>query len=385
MRPPSVYANPVCPAADSCDLLGLLHGPHRTGCRLVMILLSQQGFAASQIAGLLGYDPSTVRRWIHRYQRHGTTGAGRPVPQRPTTPWQPQAHQADPAAAGPAQGLDHRPAPSAAGPPRHLAADPAQARARGRLLAAAPPGCQGRPRPRPDHRRPQAADPRPAHWRGGAGRGRDPHQSAALGPLDLDRPRAAPADHDPGTNRRRTIFGSVDLRTGRFLYEVTRKAISASFTGFCEHLLAAYPAAPVVAVVCDNVIIHRSKIVQRWLKTHPRVRVLHGALQPPRQSGRAHLGHAQGVAGQQPHLDHPGPRPPGPRLLPRSQPGAAAGDRRTPQLTLDTRELPATLQASRLERRGARASSQLEQRCDGETVRTGGAACRRSAPVCPCW
>jgi hypothetical protein len=65
MRPPSVYANPVCPAADSCDLLGLLHGPHRTGCRLVMILLSQQGFAAAQIAGLLGYDPSTVRRWIH--------------------------------------------------------------------------------------------------------------------------------------------------------------------------------------------------------------------------------------------------------------------------------------------------------------------------------
>src|SRR4030095_8993556 len=84
MRPPSVYANPVCPAADSCDLLGLLHGPHRTGCRLVMILLSQQGFAAAQIAGLLGYDPSTVRRWIHRYQRHGTTGlADRPRSGRP--------------------------------------------------------------------------------------------------------------------------------------------------------------------------------------------------------------------------------------------------------------------------------------------------------------
>ena len=84
MRPPSVYANPVCPAADSCDLLGLLHGPHRTGCRLVMILLSQQGFAAAQIAGLLGYDPSTVRRWIQRYQRHGTTGlADRPRSGRP--------------------------------------------------------------------------------------------------------------------------------------------------------------------------------------------------------------------------------------------------------------------------------------------------------------
>jgi hypothetical protein len=45
----------------------------------------------------------------------------------------------------------------------------------------------------------------------------------------------------PGKNRRRTIFGAVDLRTGRFLYQVTRKAISATFTAFCEHLLAASP------------------------------------------------------------------------------------------------------------------------------------------------
>jgi hypothetical protein len=66
MRPPSVYAKRSCPAGDACDLLGLLHGPHRVGCRLVMILLSQHGWSAAQIAGLLGCDPSTVRRWIHR-------------------------------------------------------------------------------------------------------------------------------------------------------------------------------------------------------------------------------------------------------------------------------------------------------------------------------
>ena len=115
-----MYANLFCPAADPCDLLRLLHGPYRTACRLVMILLSQQGLSAAQIAGLLGYDPSTT----------------------------------------------------------------------------------------------------------------------------------------PGKNRRRTIFGAVDLASGRFLYQVTHKAISVSFTAFCEQLLAAYPAAPLVAVVCDNVIIH---------------------------------------------------------------------------------------------------------------------------------
>jgi hypothetical protein len=43
----------------------------------------------------------------------------------------------------------------------------------------------------------------------------------------------------------------------------------------------AYPTAPVVAVVCDNVIIHRSKLVQAWLAAHPRMRVLHGARYSP--------------------------------------------------------------------------------------------------------
>jgi transposase len=85
----------------------------------------------------------------------------------------------------------------------------------------------------------------------------------------------------PGKNRRRTIFGAVDLHTGRFLYQVARKAVSASFIAFCEQLQAAYPDAPAVAVVCDNVIIHRSKIVQRWLASHPRVVVLHGARYSP--------------------------------------------------------------------------------------------------------
>jgi transposase len=103
-----------------------------------------------------------------------------------------------------------------------------------------------------------------------------------LGPLHLDRPRAAAADHDPGKNRRRTIFGAIDLAaSGRFHYQVTRKAISATFTAFCQQLLAAYPTAPLVAVVCDNVIIHRSQLVQRWLATHPRIVVLHGARYSP--------------------------------------------------------------------------------------------------------
>lgn len=67
-----------------CDLLRLLHGPHRTGLRLVMILLSQQGWTAVTVAELLGCDPRTVRRWVHRSNAHGPNAlADRPRSGRP--------------------------------------------------------------------------------------------------------------------------------------------------------------------------------------------------------------------------------------------------------------------------------------------------------------
>jgi transposase len=62
---------------------------------------------------------------------------------------------------------------------------------------------------------------------------------------------------------------------------VARKAVSATFAQFLAQLADAYPTAPLVAMVCDNVIIHRSKLVQAWLAANPRVRVLHGARYRP--------------------------------------------------------------------------------------------------------
>ncbi len=68
----------------------------------------------------------------------------------------------------------------------------------------------------------------------------------------------------------------------------------------------------------------------------------------PRQPGRADLGRAQGVAGQQPDPDHPRPCPPGARLLPPAQPRADADHRRAAQLTVAARGLRAELQGGRL-------------------------------------
>jgi transposase len=246
-----------------------------------MILLSQQGWPAADISSLLGCDPRTVRRWVHRYNQAGVHGLGDlPRPGRPRLGSR-RLHQRI----------------------LRLLAQP-RAWTIPKLWSQL-----GRPAIslRTLHRRVREV----ACWRRPrlVAKG-DPHRDQVLADLhqqleDLPAGAVVLAEDEthlhllpwvrstwiargqrqqvmtPGTNRRRTIFGAVDLHTGRWLYLVARKAVSASFTAFCEQLLAAYPAAPVVAVVCDNVIIHRSKLVQRWLVAHPRLQVLHGARYSP--------------------------------------------------------------------------------------------------------
>jgi hypothetical protein len=50
---------------------------------------------------------------------------------------------------------------------------------------------------------------------------------------------------------------------------------------FMEYVLAGYPTAPVVVLVLVNVLIHRSKLVQAWLRAHPRMQLLYGARYSP--------------------------------------------------------------------------------------------------------
>jgi transposase len=49
-----------------------------------MILLSQQHWTPTSVAELLGCDPRTTRRWVHRYNQEGAGGlADRPRVGRP--------------------------------------------------------------------------------------------------------------------------------------------------------------------------------------------------------------------------------------------------------------------------------------------------------------
>jgi transposase len=85
----------------------------------------------------------------------------------------------------------------------------------------------------------------------------------------------------PGKNQQRSIFGAIELATGRWLYHVAERATSPAFIEFLEQIVDAYPAAPVIAIVLDNVGTHSTRAVERWLAAHARVRLLYGARYSP--------------------------------------------------------------------------------------------------------
>ena len=281
MRPPSVYANPTCPAGCPCEVARLLHGPHRVAGRLVMILLSQQRWPPASIAELLGTDPATVRRWIHRYNAHGVAGlADRPRGGRPRLS-SPRLGQrilrllTEPTAWTVPRLYQRLGRPAMSLRTLHRRVREVAAWRRPRLVARGDPDRQQvlaelrrRISGLPDGAVVLAEDETHVNllpWVRATWIARGARQQVMT----------------PGKNRRRTIFGAIDLAGGQWFYQVTRKAVSVSFTAFCEQLAAAYPAAPLVAVICDNTIIHRSQIVQRWLAAHPRLVVWHGARYSP--------------------------------------------------------------------------------------------------------
>ena len=282
MRPAHVFAKPTSDDAE-LEIVALLQGPWRFALRLVMIWLSLRGLTASEIAALFEYDPRTVRRWINRYNKAGVAG------------------------------LDDR---SRSGAPRlgsaglgrrirMLLRQPRAWTVKGLRRALGYPAMSlatlaRRVREEASWRRPRLV-----------AKG-DPNEAAVLAALHREiaaLPEAAVilAEDEshinllpwlrstwivrgerqevmtPGKNQKRSIFGAIELATGRWLYHIAERATSAAFIEFLEHILDAYPAAPVIAIVLDNVSTHSSRAVERWLAAddHARVRLLYGARYSP--------------------------------------------------------------------------------------------------------
>jgi hypothetical protein len=278
MRPASVFAS-----SQPCQIEQLqdrLRGPWREALRAVMVVLSLRGLAPAEIAVLLECHPSTVRRWIGRFNAGGVAGlADRPRCGRPRAGGRRLTRRI--------AALLEQPGPWTV--PRLW-----------RYL--------GRPAlsPRTLYRRVRLV----AVWRRPklAARGDPWHDQAVAAIMArlLELPRRAvvlaedethlnllphvraswtrrglrPQVRTPGKNRQVTVYGALEVTTGQWAYRLGRRC-AADFITFLDQLLRAFPRAPAIVVICDNDTIHDARKVTDWLQDHPRLELLYGARYSP--------------------------------------------------------------------------------------------------------
>ena len=100
-------------------------------------------------------------------------------------------------------------------------------------------------------------------------------------------PRGArPQVLTPGKNRKVTVLGALEVSTGAWVYRLGRRC-AADFIALLDQVLAAFPQAPAVVVICDNDSIQHARKVTAYLDKHPRLELLYGArYSPPGSTGR---------------------------------------------------------------------------------------------------
>ncbi|WP_317617849.1 IS630 family transposase [Streptomyces sp. SDr-06] len=278
MRPSTVYANA---SATECQRLrGLLRGRWRPAARAVMVLLSLHGLSPAQIAALMEYDPATVRRWIGRFNTAGVAGladhprsgrprlGGRRLPARIAAllarpwPWtvrrlhrylgRPQISHRTLYRRLRQVAVWRRPKLIARGDPARDAVTTA-VRRRAAVL--------------PDGAKIFTADETHVHLL--------PHVHARW-----TLPGYRPEVPTPGKNRQITVYGALEVTTGAFFYRLGHRC-AADFLLLLQQLLAAYPDAPAIAVICDNDQIHHARTVRDFLAAHPGTHLWFGARYSP--------------------------------------------------------------------------------------------------------
>ncbi len=278
MRPVSVFANG--PGTEIEQLRAELQGRWRQAARAVMVLLSLHGLPPAKIAELLDCHPATVRRWISRFNSEGLAGlADRPRSGRPRLG---ACRLASRIAA-----LLERPGPWTLPQIRRYLGWPQVSMRtlyrRVRLVAI--------------WRRPKLTargDPDHDHVVAGivARLLELPRRSVVLAEDEthlnlLPHVRASwtlrgarPQVLTPGTNRKVTVLGAIEMSTGAWVYRLGRRC-AADFIALLDQLLRAFPSAPVIVVICDNDSIHHARKVTAYLEKHPRLELLYGARYSP--------------------------------------------------------------------------------------------------------
>src|SRR4029077_13499093 len=85
---------------------------------------------------------------------------------------------------------------------------------------------------------------------------------------------ARPQIPTPGTNRQVTVFGAIEVTTGRWVYRLGRRC-AADFIALPAQVLRAFPRAPVLVMICDNDSSCHARTVTAYLDKHPRLELLY--------------------------------------------------------------------------------------------------------------
>lgn len=258
----------------------------RVSERMHAVLLSSRGYDVGQIASILEYDEATVRRWLERFEAEGLEGLqDRPRSGRPRS--------ADAAAQDTVRRAMEA-GPEASGHPgvtlwtvallqTHLLVGLGlqMSRSSVRRLVHALGYAWRRPRhvlpkdPETDRKMRHICSTllaAPAHAVVLCLDECDIHLMPVLRAMWMRRgqQRDVPT---PGQNRKRGIFGALELEGGALHYTITLRKKAADFIAFLEKLAGTYPGRPMYLVL-DNASIHHAKLVQEWLKEHQQVHLL---------------------------------------------------------------------------------------------------------------
>jgi transposase len=257
----------------------------RVSERAHFVLLSDQGKSVPEIGTLMSYSAQAVYPWLERYRRYGVAGlddelrSGRP-PNEPhlvaivqAQTGQPPANFGYPESGWTVKGLL-----------RHLRQRFRILISRSTLRRALPVAgfVWGRPKlVLPERRDPDEAA-KVAHLNAILA---DP-SATILAEDECDmlllpilratwhRRREQPRVLTPGQNRKRPLFGTVNLRTGAWHYRLTDRKRSGEFITTLSDLLTTYPEGRIYLLV-DNGSIHTSQVVQQWRETQERLQLVY--------------------------------------------------------------------------------------------------------------
>lgn len=77
---------------------------------------------------------------------------------------------------------------------------------------------------------------------------------------------------EPRHDSRKSIFGATDIRTGKWLCQIFDRKRQERFIDFLTHIVRLYPTER-IQIILDNYSIHKTRLLEEWLASHPRVRL----------------------------------------------------------------------------------------------------------------